>query len=344
MRVYSQSMQMSIAPPQLPPEDMGTRTGAFGVSAALTVSGGSAGSATAAPSGSGGGGGYGANVMLDPPLSPSPVPLRGYAAAPLPPPASSAAAEREREYQSMMSSIKENRRQQKFQSEQDEDRRIERLLRHIESEEEFVGEVSRKLQLRDEARFKRKHELYKEWQDKVFTVVQSQIDKQLAALSTSELSARRRALFEDYIQTSNRKRGGLYRDIIIEADYDPMRAHETLMRYTLSDATDPLKHEVLVPHPSGKPTLPKRTAGRQTLDSSMWDKLHATPYGRFERMDAFAAAHPPTYDPNAASRVNFSHYNVSTDPAVLNREFPRGKRIEFGAGVRDMRASTIFAA
>ena len=33
-----------------------------------------------------------------------------------------------------------------------------------------------------------------------------------------------------------------------------------------------------------------------------------------------------------------------TDPAVLNREFPRGKRIEFGSGVRDMRASTIFAA
>ena len=34
----------------------------------------------------------------------------------------------------------------------------------------------------------------------------------------------------------------------------------------------------------------------------------------------------------------------ATEPSVGEARAPRGKRIEFGAGVRDMRASTIFAA
>ena len=333
VRVYSQSMQMSIA--QQPAMD-GTKASAFG-------------SATVGPSGAVG---YGANAKLDPPLSPSPVPLRGYASAPLQPapavhgrisPVNAAKAEeRDREYRTMMTHIRETQRQQNAANEQDEDRRIERLLQHIEEEEKFVAQVDRSLRMHEEARHKRRHELCKEWHDKVYYAIQAQIDQQLAALPTHELSARRRALLEDFITTSNRKKGGLYRDIIIESDYDPMVAHKTALKYGIADYADPLKQELLKPSPSGKTVVPKR-GGRATLSCAMWDRLHATPYGRFDRMDKFAAENPPKVDPNRLSRINLEHYNVSRDPAVLDREFPRGKRIQFGDfSSGDMRKSNIF--
>lgn len=221
----------------------------------------------------------------------------------------------------------------------DEDRRIERLLKHIEQEEGFVAEVEAKLQLRERDRHNRRVELYKEWQEKVFGAIQSQIDRQLASLRTEDISARRRALMEDYITISNRKRMGLYRDIIIESEYDPLTAHRTLMKYVAKDADDPLKQELLASEMRVGGRV-KRELGRATLSATMWDRLHATPYGRFDRMMAVA---PSDHTQKAQfSRVNFDHYNVSTDPADLDREYPRGKRIHFPASKRDQRSSTIF--
>ena len=89
---------------------------------------------------------------IDPPLSPGP-PLRGYAAAPLG--AASAAEptkeerraaearERDAEYQRMMQGILDRTRQQNAAQEQDEDRRLERLLKHIAQEQDFVDAVMR---------------------------------------------------------------------------------------------------------------------------------------------------------------------------------------------------------
>ena len=78
-------------------------------------------------------------------------------------------------------------------------------------------------------------------------------------------------------------------------------------------------------------------AGRATLSPSMWDKLHSTPYGRFDRI----APPPPEANPYV-SRVNFEHFDIARDPEVLMREFPRGKRINCDGQQRDQRTSTIF--
>ena len=223
--------------------------------------------------------GEGGSGLLDPPLSPGP-PLRGYAAAPLAPAERKEdrrvvdARERDAQYQQMMQSILERTRQQNQAQEQDEDRRVERLLKHISTEQEFVEQVrglpaadrehmislawpsvltsayamrsqlDRKLDLRDKAKYRRQTELYKEWKEKVYETIQAQINQQLASLRTEDISARRRQLMEDYIRVSNQKRYGLYRDIIIESEYDPLIAHKTLLKYTMSDKSDPLKREL----------------------------------------------------------------------------------------------------
>lgn len=66
----------------------------------------------------------------------------------------------------------------------------------------------------------------------------------------------------------------------------------------------------------------------------MWDELHSTPYGRFDRV-----APPPREPTRYVSRVNFEHYNISNDPETLQREFPRGKRVHCDGPQRDTRSA-----
>ena len=87
----------------------------------------------------------GSAALIDPPLSPGP-PLRGYAAVPLATQQrekrrADEAREHDAQYQQMMQSILERTRQQNQAQEQDEDRRVERLLKHIANEQEFVEQV-----------------------------------------------------------------------------------------------------------------------------------------------------------------------------------------------------------
>jgi hypothetical protein len=224
----------------------------------------------------------------------------------------------------------------------EEDRRIDRLMQAIESEGSFVREVEDFLKVNDEAHQRRKRQLHKDWEEKVYENIQSQIDSQLSSLRTADLSARRRELMEDYINVSNKKRYGLYRDIIIESEYDPMMAHKTMVSYDMRDGQDPLKLELnnAAERPSDLMGTPRRNLarpkGRTTLDVCMWDKLNSTPYGRFDRM--FTKAPPDDWASHSLSRIPFDHYNIPRGKDALTREFPRGKRtVEGGTN-----QSTIF--
>jgi len=273
--------------------------------------------------------------ILDPPLSPGP-PLRGYAAAPLAVASPKQdrrladARERDAQYQQMMQAILDRTRQQNQSQEQDEDRRVERMLKHIAHEQEFVEQLDEQLLLRERAKYRRQTQLYKEWNERVYETIQAQIDEQLASLRTEDLSTRRRQLMEEYIRVSTQKRYGLYRDIIIESEYDPLVAHQKLLKYKMSDQQDPLKLEIN----NADLGKAKRALGRATLSATMWDRLHSTPYGRFDRI----APTPSALNPNF-SRVHFEHYNVSHDPETLQREFPRGKRVVFDGPQRATRSA-----
>ena len=196
-----------------------------------------------------------------------------------------------------------------------------------------MSQIDFDLEMRDRATYRRKLELHKEWNDKVYGTVQAQIDQQLARMRTEDISTRRRQLMDEYIKVSNQKPYGLYRDIIIESEYDPLIAHRDMLKYKVSDKNDPLKLE-LNASMEGKPKVP---LGRATLPPTMWDNLHSTPYGRFDRII------PMNIEPGVyASRVNFEHYKIARDPEALNREFPRGKRVQCDGQQRDQHKSTIF--
>lgn len=123
------------------------------------------------------------------------------------------------------------------------------------------------LEMRERAQHRRQAQLYKEWTEKVYETIQAQIDRQLASLRTEGLSTRRRQLMEEYIRVSNQKRYGLYRDIIIESEYDPLLAHQKLLKYKISDANDPVKLEINNSQ-MGKPKQPLGKSGRRLKRTS----------------------------------------------------------------------------
>jgi hypothetical protein len=270
VRVYAQSMQMSLA-------DANATRDVFGFP----------------PS----------RARQSPPLSPSPVPLRGYAARPLgekegslpPTAADDAAADAEIEQ------IVARTRRQARQQEADEDRALDRMMRRLSEGEAFMHGVERRLDLYDTQRHHRKVGLHKEWHDRVYSRIQAQIDAQLQSVSPHELSSRRREQLEEYLQMCNRKEFGLFRDIVIPAEYDPLTAHAALPSYKMHDRQDPLKVEVHRPTLVGTPRAPKAAAGRETIDVTTWCNIGATAFGHFNRL----VEAPPEVrtNPSRVSRV-----------------------------------------
>lgn len=231
-----------------------------------------------------------------------------------------------REYSEMMASILDRTRQRLLEAEQEEDRRVEKALKHMSEENKFLDDVDTFLQNREHAKQIRKQHLFQDWQEKVYGNIQRQIESQLAALSVEEISGRRRALLEDYIRVSNEKAHGLFRDIIIEAEYDPLVARQHAIGYHINDSFDPIKLELNQKAAIELGRRPQRhELGRSTLDMKMWDKLDTTPYGRFDR---FAGLEPPKA-PSQCSRIMFDHYSEPSHAAYLKEmtQAARGKRM-----------------
>ena len=189
----------------------------------------------------------------------------------------------------MMANIIERTRSQNAAQELDEDQRLERMLKHIEHEQEFVEQLDYNLEMRDRADFRRKAALYKEWDEKVFKAVQTQIDQQLAAIRTEDLTKRRQELMEEYIRISNTKRYGLYRDIIIESEYDPLSAHNNPITFNPKVERDPCKlelrmHAEPLSEARPPPEFSKLGQPQPRMDVKYWDHMDATPYGRMGRL------------------------------------------------------------
>jgi hypothetical protein len=118
----------------------------------------------------------------------------------------------------------------------------------------------------DSERIKVKN-MYEKWSDDVFMPINRGIQEQLDALvsfylsslfrffrvlmasiatnenslqSFEEISRRRRNDFQEFLDTTNKK-GAIFRDIIIESEYDPLRANRQAIRIRVPKLNDPMK-------------------------------------------------------------------------------------------------------
>jgi hypothetical protein len=221
-----------------------------------------------------------------------------------------ARAELRERYTEEQERIKRGLQMRREQQQRDEEERFASLYNELMMEEEdFVALVKEYCKLDDENRLRKQATLCREWHEKVFNKVQRQIGKQLKQLSSHEIAERRRKLYNQFLAAANSKESGLFRDIIIENEYDPMIAHKHTIKYNAHLEDDPVKLELNKAARESQ-VLPgefqeKVELGRDTLKTTLWDKLDSTPYGRFNKMMEATKADHGTFRTN----LQMDHYS-----------------------------------
>lgn len=180
-----------------------------------------------------------------------------------------------------------------------EEEELDEMLRRTDTEhKEFVRDLDTYFEVHDIARCQGKQQLHREWHEKVYSVIQGQVNAQLAQLSSRELNKRRNELMEAYLSTSNQKPRGMFRDIIIPSEYDPLAVRDMVIKYSSSSIVDPLKPEAMI-SPRSALTFSRRKAEspsvRPMLNVTQWGKLDATPCRDFsprKRSDMVFASNP----------------------------------------------------
>eukprot|EP00742_Colponemidia_sp_Colp-10_P001266 GILJ01001364.1.p1 GENE.GILJ01001364.1~~GILJ01001364.1.p1 ORF type:complete len:373 (+),score=45.89 GILJ01001364.1:78-1196(+) len=243
------------------------------------------------------------------------------------------------------SKLKEQERKVRAQLERtkkERDKKFQEMFTNVVERNEHVDSVLSYLNDKDARDQQKREELYLEWERKVYGAIQAQIHDHVDSQSSRDLSRKRRGEFDKFLEETNKK-GGLFRDIIIETDYDPLAAKQHEFKAVLSASADPLKKQLV----SGSTELsilnmhsPQRdrvNLGRDTLDVTIWDRLDCTPYGRFpqssdgnENILSMNTVPQQMVKPSrpdfAESKIVLDHYNVATGVEVVDKEFPKGKR------------------
>ncbi|KAK9829174.1 hypothetical protein WJX72_004311 [[Myrmecia] bisecta] len=206
---------------------------------------------------------------------------------------------------------------------------FEQLTRGRHAQDGIVGEMTELLASTQTAKDKKRQALYEEWNTKVFEKIQSRIAAELDARSTEDIENRLYEQYAQYLNTVNAK-DGVFRDTIIESDYNPLESRRWAIRVPTGDIQDPLKRD-LEKTMREKQLIGKRVRGpvpgKETLKVTMWDKLDATPSGHHMDKDGDYILKSMTKEELAlrASHIHMDHYTYPRGNAYALAECPPGK-------------------
>lgn len=162
-----------------------------------------------------------------------------------------------------------------------------------------VAEIGEFLRLKDAEALRRANAHCKHWNEEVFEKIQEQVVYELRKREAKgTYNTRWRHAQDDYLQVVNKKEAGIFRDIIINDEYDPLAVASNNIKYRSRRlaAKDPLKAALLSQEreakmvPGSKAALAasasrdKVKSDRDALPVTMWSKMDATPFGHFNRV------------------------------------------------------------
>ncbi|CAN0504505.1 unnamed protein product, partial [Ectocarpus sp. 8 AP-2014] len=102
----------------------------------------------------------------------------------------------------------------------------------------FVKELDRILGIADEAQQGKTLKQYQEWDANVHGAIQGRIDKVLDKMSSKDINERRRGDLDKFLTTTNTK-AAVFRDIIIESEYDPLEPNRRAVKAKVGHLRDP---------------------------------------------------------------------------------------------------------
>jgi len=171
--------------------------------------------------------------------------------------------------------------------------------------------------------------LYRNWNNDVFNRIQEQVEKEVNRRERDGvIQSRWRKAQEEYIKALEGKEKGLFRDTVIEDEYDPFEFTTQHIKYSSKGLKDPLKFSLLERQEeellAGTPHT-HAVKHDTRLPVTLWSKLEASPYGHYAQMEASQNKSAQAI-PQRRSLINMDHYNFETGPEVVNREFHKPKR------------------
>ena len=186
-----------------------------------------------------------------------------------------------------------------------------------------VAEIERMLRLKDMEYMRRATASAKEWNEEVFERIQTQITRGLRKREADgSYNTRWRDSQDSYLRTLAKKDAGIFRDIVIENEYDPLANQALNIKYSSKkvDLRDPLKLELrkheeesrMVPGSAASLIADEAkshgTLGRECFDVKLWPHIEATPYGHINHVDLRAPKSKPHI--STFERVMPDHYNI----------------------------------
>jgi hypothetical protein len=98
-----------------------------------------------------------------------------------------------------------------------------------------------KVELHDQIKRRQFQLMHEEWKREVYNKLNSPIVEKVKAMDSKELNRTRVETYQRFLDVSNKK-GSLFRDIIIESEYNPLNDVKPLSFHTLVD--DPIKRVI----------------------------------------------------------------------------------------------------
>lgn len=201
--------------------------------------------------------------------------------------------------------------------------------------------------LMEEAEERKRRQEFETWNEQVHGVIQKSVTDRVNSLPYKQINARKRDEYQQFLDASNKK-GQIFRDIIIEEEYDPLESNRKDIKVRHAKFHDPTKRCVDRTNEE-KESVDKHAAirerqlvegGRHTLNILDWGDLRikATPHGHFakqtdivlgdgpEQSIQFGGEQVPQTQMLTKSSLMMDHFHAPVGSAAINKEFPLGKR------------------
>jgi len=208
-----------------------------------------------------------------------------------------------------------------------------RNFRQLNEGHRLAGEMGTMLMLQEEQKKRKAREEYKEWDRNVYKPTAAAVLESVNALNYKQLNQRKQDEYQQFLDTTNRK-GQIFRDIIIESEYDSLESNRKDIRVKMTKMNDPINrcldkkgHEDSLAAPSHKDlmrTTSKISRGGVPVPQWGTGKIEATPHGYFSKM---ISEEPGTNLNITKSSVFMDHYQMPGKEAN-DAEFPLGKRVD----------------
>lgn len=202
----------------------------------------------------------------------------------------------------------------------------------------FVDELDRVLGIADEAERSKKLKQFQEWNTHVHDLIQGRIDTALEQITSKEINERRRADLQKFLTATNTK-VAIFRDIIIESEYDPLEPNRRSIKARVTQLCDPcsrvldkrVEENALLS--AGEGVSGGTPLAREILDVELWEaqRIKDTPHGFFAKMmnrennkskTGCKTATSKTYQ----SSLKMDDYNIDRGRDIVTKEFPKGKK------------------